>query len=137
VVAFCYHSASGSGEQVRSSAPVERLVAIFATMAAIVVGFPSLLLYVVYLLFPLVPLLYLLERGTGRRLFVVGAFVANFAVTLGNVEALLVGTPAEGLLAGLEPALTLATPPLYGIVLMLVGCVVYLRRIAPTRADPS
>ena len=128
VVAYCYHYAS---------APVERLVAVFATMAAIVVGFPSLLLYVVYLLFPLVPLLYLLERGPGRKLFVAGAFVANFAVTFGNVEALLVGTPGAVLLAGLEPVLTLATPPLYGIVLMLAGCVASLRRTAPTRADPS
>jgi hypothetical protein len=128
VVAYCYH---------RASDPVERLVAVFATMAAIVVGFPSLLLYVVYLLFPLVPLLYLLERGPGRQLFVAGAFVANFAVTLGNVEALLVGTPAAELLAGLEPVLTLATPPLYGTALMLAGCVAFLRRTAPTRADPS
>ena len=127
-VAYCYWQASG---------PIERLVAIFATMAAIVVGFPSLLLYVVFLLFPMVPLLYLLERGRARRLFVADAFVANFAVTLGNVRAALAGTPASDLLVVLDPVLTLATPPLYGIVLMLAGCVAYLRRRGPTPAAPS
>jgi len=128
VVRYCYRRASG---------PVSRLVAIFATMAAIVVGFPSLLLYVVYLLFPLVALLYLLERGPARKLFVAGAFVANFAVTLGNVRATLAGTPGAALLPALEPVLTLATPPLYGTAMMLGACVLYLRRRAPTPSTPS
>jgi len=128
VVRYCYRRASG---------PVSRLVAIFATMAAIVVGFPSLLLYVVYLLFPLVALLYLLERGPARKLFVAGAFVANLAVTLGNVRATLAGTPGAALLPALEPVLTLATPPLYGTAMMLGACVLYLRRRAPTPSTPS
>jgi hypothetical protein len=118
VVGYCYADVSG---------PVDRLVAIFATMAAIVVGFPSLLLYGVFLLFPLVPLLYLLERGPARTLFVAGAFVANFAVTLANVRNALGGTPAAALVGVLEPVLTLGTPTLYGVVLMLGGCVLRVR----------
>ncbi|WP_137286231.1 glycosyltransferase family 87 protein [Halorussus salinisoli] len=129
VVGYCYRRVSG---------PVERLVAIFATMAAIVIGFPSLLLYVVYLLFPMVPLLYLLERGPARKLFVAGAFVANFGLTLANVRALVGATPIpDGVLAVLTPAFTLATPPLYGVVLMLGGCVVYVRRTVLPRSTPS
>jgi hypothetical protein len=136
VVAYCYRRASTSTELGDPSSAVERLVAVFATMATIVIGFPSLLLYVVFLLFPMVPLLYLLERGRARRLFVAGAFVANLAVTLGNVRAALGGTAASDLLV-VDSVLTLATPPLYGIVLMLAGCVVFLRRTGPTPADTS
>lgn len=131
VVWYCYRRAS------RISSPVSRLLAIFATMATIVVGFPSLLLYFVYLLFPMVPLLYLLERGSPRKLFVAGAFVANFAVTLKNVRVVLAGTPAADVLPILDPVLTLATPPLYGTVVMLGACVLYLRRTEPTPATPS
>lgn len=131
VVWYCYRRAS------RVSSTVPRLLAIFATMAAIVVGFPSLLLYFVYLLFPMVPLLYLLERGPARKLFVAGAFVANFAVTLANVRVVLAGTPGAELLPVLDPVLTLATPPLYGTVAMLGACVLYLRRTEPTPSTPS
>jgi hypothetical protein len=140
VVWYCYRRVPGSGSGPNSnpsSDPIPRLVAIFATMAAIVVGFPSLLLYFVYLLFPMIPLLYLLERGPARKLFVFGAFVANFAVTLANVRAALAGTPGAGLLPILDPVLTLATPPLYGTVAMLGACLLYLRGRESTPADPS
>ncbi|WP_128478636.1 glycosyltransferase family 87 protein [Halorussus pelagicus] len=129
VVGYCYLNVSG---------PVNRLVAVFVTMAAIVVGFPSLLLYGVFLLFPLVPLLYLLERGPARTLFVAGAFVANFTVTLANVRNALGGTVLADLVGVLRPALTLGTPTLYGIVLMLCGCVVHVRNAAGTpEASPE
>lgn len=122
----------------RIETPVERLVAIFVTMVAMVVGFPSLLLYFAYLFFPMVPLLYLLEAGPARALFASGAFVANVALTLANVETLVTETPIpDGALAALDPALTLATPPLYGTVLMLAGCVLAVRRTASTPAAPS
>ncbi|NHN61285.1 MULTISPECIES: glycosyltransferase family 87 protein [Halorussus] len=125
VVAYCYRRIDG---------PVERLVAVFATMAAIVVGFPSLLLYAVFLVFPLVPLLYLLERGPARRLFVAGAFVSNVAVTLANVRALVGATPIPaGVLDVATPVLTLGTPTLYGVVLMLAACALAVRRTSPTR----
>ncbi len=117
-VGYCYRNVSGA---------MDRLVAVFATMAAIVIGFPSLLLYAVFLVFPLVPLLYLLERGPARNLFVAGAFVANFAVTLANVRSALAGTPFEGLVGVLRPVLTLGTPTLYGTLLMLAGCLVWAR----------
>lgn len=129
VIAYCYR---------RTGSPVEQLVAIFATMAAMVVGFPSLLVYFVFLFFPMVPLLYLLERGTARRLFVAGAFVANVALTAANVETLVVETPIpDAAFPVLEPALTLATPPLYGTVLMLAGCLLALRRRGSRRSAPS
>ncbi|WP_276302227.1 glycosyltransferase family 87 protein [Halorussus lipolyticus] len=146
VVWYCYRrisepssasEPSPESESNPASEPISRLVAIFATMAVMVVGFPSLLLYFVYLLVPMIPLLYLLERGPARKLFVAGAFVANFAVTLANVRRALVGTPGAGLVGVLEPVLTLATPPLYGTLAMLGACVWYLRRRGPTPAVPS
>jgi hypothetical protein len=100
-------------------------------------GVPSRLLYFVARLCPRVPLLDRLERGPARKLFVAGAFVANFAVTLGNVRAALAGTAGAALLPTLEPVLTLATLPLYGTAMMLGACVLYLRRRAPTPSTPS
>ncbi|USZ69885.1 DUF2029 domain-containing protein (plasmid) [Halorussus salilacus] len=129
VVAYCYR---------RVETPTQRLVGVFATLAAMVVGFPSLLVYFAFLFFPLIPLLYLLEPGTPRKLFAAGAFVANFAFTATTAGALVTATPIpDATLALLDPALTLATPPLYGTVLMLAGCVLAVRRTASTPAHPS
>ncbi|WP_132058657.1 glycosyltransferase family 87 protein [Halorussus amylolyticus] len=122
----------------RIETPIERLVAIFVTMTAMVVGFPSLLLYFVFVFFPMIPLLYLLDSGPARKLFVAGAFVANFALTAANVETLVTETPVpHASLAVLDPLLALATPPLYGTMLMLAGCVLAVRRTAPTPTAPS
>jgi hypothetical protein len=122
----------------RIETPIERLVAIFVTMAVMVIGFPSLLLYFVYLFFPMVPLLYLLAAGPERALFAGGAFVANAALTSANVETLVTETPIpDAVFGALSPALAFATPPLYGTVLMLAGCVLAVRRKAPTPTAPS
>ena len=129
VVIYCYR---------HIDTPIERLVAIFVTMTVMVVGFPSLLLYFAFVFFPMLPLLYLLESGAPRTLFVAGAFVANFALTAATVRTLVTETPIpDATLAVLDPALALATPPLYGTVLMLAGCVLAVRRTAPTPAAPS
>ena len=128
-VIYCYR---------KIDTPTQRLVAVFATMTAMVVGFPSLLLYFAFMVFPMIPLLYVLESGPARTLFVAGAFVANFALTAATVETLVTETPIpDATLAVLGPAFALATPPLYGTVLMLVGCVLAVRRTASTREVPS
>ncbi|WP_135806486.1 glycosyltransferase family 87 protein [Halorussus marinus] len=122
----------------RIETPIERLVAIFVTMAVMVVGFPSLLLYFAFLFFPLVPLLYLFEAGPERALFATGAFVSNVALTASNVETLVTETPIpDAAFEALAPALALATPPLYGTALMLAGCVLAVRKRAPTPTAPS
>lgn len=110
----------------------DRLVAIHGTLTAILLFFPSFFVYVVILYPTLVPLLYRLEHQPARRLFLSGAAVASFAFTLQSVEnaVSLVPAPASvtgAFLAVLEPLLTFGTPPLYGSVLMLAGCVAYRR----------
>lgn len=112
--------------------PTDRLVAIFGTVAAMVLVVPSLMLYVLYLTFPMIPLLYLLDGRTPRRLFVGGALLANFSFTGGGAVETITALPlpsavSSTLTAVLSPALTFGTPPLYGIGLMLLGCVVYRR----------
>jgi hypothetical protein len=105
---------------------VDRLVAIFGTVAAMVLVVPSLLLYVLYLTFPLVPLLYLLEGRRARRLFVAGALVAGVPFTGERVlEVVAVAPVPEGATVALSELLTFGTPPLYGIALMLAGCMAY------------
>ena len=109
--------------------PVDRLVAFFATVAAMVLVVPSLLLYVLYLTVALVPLLYLLEGRRARQLFVAGALVACVPFAGPRVVEPLASAPLpEGVLAGLSVLLTFGTPPLWGIGLMLAGCVAYRRR---------
>ena len=113
--------------------PIDRLVAIFGTVAAMVLVVPSLLLYAFYLTFPLVPLLYLLEGRRTRMLFVAGALVACVPLTGDRVTEALAVVPlpsaiSSGLASVLKAVLTFGTPPLWGIGLMLAGCIVYRRK---------
>lgn len=84
----------------------DRLVAIFGTVAAMVLAVPSLLLYVLYLAFPLVPLLYLLEGRRARRLFVAGALLASVPFTGQRVlEVLAVAPVPDAVTSGLSTVL--------------------------------
>lgn len=107
--------------------PVDRLVAIHATLTATLLALPSLLVYYVVLAFPLVALLYVLEQSRTRRLFVAGALLANLSLSFGGFRRLLtaVDLPAgieSTVLAAVRPVLALGTPVLWGSLLMLVAC---------------
>ena len=108
----------------------DRLVALYATLVAMLLFFPSLLLYYVFLTFPLVVLLYDLPQGWGRRLFVGGTLLATLSLSFNAVPrlvALLPLTPqtATQVAATLRPVFAFGTPVLYGCLLSLVGCLVY------------
>lgn len=112
---------------------LDRLVAIHATVSAMLLAVPSYFVYYVFVYFPLIPLCYLLRGRYARRTFLAGAFVANFAFTLRGAEnalsrADLPPAVADPLGGALAEAYALGPPPLYGMALMLVGCVVYRRR---------
>lgn len=114
---------------------LDRLVAIQGTLIAILLVFPSYPVYAVILYFPLVPLLYLLPAGRAQWLVVVGALLTNLSVRIDDVAQVLRISPLGPDLAGavvdaLEPGLTVATPPLLGLLLVLVGCVTYRRDAA-------
>jgi hypothetical protein len=107
----------------------DRLVALYGTLTAMLLFFPSLLLYYVYLTFPLVPLLYHLPRGWGRRLFVGGTLIATFSLSFRSVRPLLGlfldAARADAVAASIRPIFTFGTPVLYGCLLPLVGCLIY------------
>ncbi|WP_135535281.1 glycosyltransferase family 87 protein [Halostella pelagica] len=119
----------------------DRLVAVHGTVTATLLALPSYFIYYVYLIFPLVALLYLMETGPARKLFVAGAVLANFSFTLNNAEnvvRLLPEMVRPTLFAVVRPVLTLSTPIEYGMVLMLGACVVHrARRNSSVRTDAS
>jgi hypothetical protein len=106
----------------------DRLVAVFGTVAAVFLFFPSYPVYYVLLYYPLVPLLYLLD-GPCRGLFVGGATLATLTLRIEHVELTLSGVArgaVDAVVAALTPAFTLATPQLCGVLLMVAGCVVHV-----------
>ncbi|MFB6103496.1 MAG: glycosyltransferase family 87 protein [Halobacteriaceae archaeon] len=113
---------------------VGSLLALHTVLAAVLVVLPSYQVYYVYLLPSLVPLLLCLPAGPGRRLVVVGAALGTLTVQYPDVAYLLDEPTVVGelVLTVAEPVLTVGTPPLYGILLTLAGCVLLARRRAAT-----
>ncbi|PSQ19166.1 hypothetical protein BRD00_02665 [Halobacteriales archaeon QS_8_69_26] len=103
--------------------PVDRLVAVYVTVTAVLLFFPSYFVYLVYLYYPLVPLLYLLDGRSGR-LFAAGAVVAAFAFTPETTMGYLAGLP-DGVTAALRPAVEFASLSLVGLAITLAACVHY------------
>lgn len=114
----------------------DRLVGAYVTLAGTLLVLPSYPVYAVVLLFPQVPLLYLLEGWPGR-LFLAGTALLGATVRLDDLERHLlpalpdaVGGPAT---AVLEPTLTLTSPQLIGLTATLAGCLAYARGSTPDR----
>ncbi|WP_256298465.1 glycosyltransferase family 87 protein [Haloarchaeobius salinus] len=110
-----------------TSMPDRRLTAWFATLVAMLLGFPSYQVYVGLLLFPLFALLYLFPPGRARLLFLGGAALSTTVYAGGEFVAAAAAVPvAGGLLAGvLRPVLTLAAPATYGLLCCLAACVAF------------
>jgi len=112
--------------------PVDRLVAVHGLLVGLLLALPSYFVYYVLLYVSLIPLLYLLD-GPGRLPFVAGTVIANLTVTLDSVVRFVEAAPlppavAAGAIDVVRPIVTVATPPTYGLLLTLVGCVVYRYR---------
>ncbi|WP_440990840.1 glycosyltransferase family 87 protein [Haloarchaeobius baliensis] len=107
------------------STPDRRLTAWFATLVAMLLGFPSYQVYVGLLLFPLFALLYLFPAGRFRQLFLVGAALSTTVYAGGEFVAAAGAVPLVGDLLSdvLQPVLTLAAPATYGLLCCLVACV--------------
>lgn len=118
----------------RSVATVtQRLVALQATLLAVLVLFPFEPFYLSLSLFPLVPLLYLLERQPGWRLFLAGMLLLAMPITMSTVSVWVGQLPippetATIILAIAESAFAFALPPMYGVWLVLAGCVMFQHR---------
>lgn len=107
--------------------PQARPVALFGLLAAILLYFPSSYLYLVYLYFPLIPLLYLFE-GPGRPLVFGGGLLLTLPVQRDDfvraLASLPPGSAVDSLLVSVfGPVLTFGMPVLYGLVFVLAGCV--------------
>lgn len=108
----------------RIDSPVDRLVAMYATVAAVLLFFPSYFVYLVYLFYPTVVLLYLL-KGRSGQLFAAGVAVASLAFSPAVTLELLAGLPAplaDLATTTLRPAVVFASPALYGLGITLAAC---------------
>lgn len=117
--------------------PLARPIGLFGLLSAILLFFPSSYLYLVYLYVAFVPLLYLF-RGPGRSLFLVGSLLVTLPAQRGDVALVLdrlpTGPGVDGaLLEVVGPVLTVGTPVLYGLVLALIGCVLWTTGGSPRR----
>lgn len=127
---------------------VSRLVGLHVTILAILSVIPLEPFYLSLALFPMVPLLYLLDAGPvdpgcARPLYLAGALVAAIPVTLAGIEATLSVLPVPGavsgaILAAAPPVLSFALPPTFGVWAMLGACALYQHRaVAAESADPA
>ena len=112
-----------------------RLVALQATLLAMLALMPLEPFYVSLVVFPSVPLLYLLEGRWPRRLYLPGFLLASAPVTMTTVTVWVkrvapsTGT-AEAITALARDAFFFALPPMYGIWLMLGACILFQHRQA-------
>jgi hypothetical protein len=114
------------------STPLGRLRAAFATVAGVVLAVPSYFAYLPFVGLPLLALAYA-ERGRTRTLVVVGAALTvpayGLASVLRFVRALGLPPGAEApAVAALGATLTVASPPGYGLLLALAGCLLATAR---------
>jgi len=106
---------------------LDRQMAVFATVAVMVVIVPSLHWYLVLLFVPMVILVYLWQDGLGRYLFLAGGVLSSVTGTTADTLHYL-GKAPDVLAPVGRPIAVAATPHLYGVLLMLVGCGLYKYR---------
>jgi hypothetical protein len=110
----------------------DRTVAFFATLVALLVTVvPSTLNYVVYLFFPLLALLYLVEDRPTKLLFVAGLVLVSVPLYPQHVELIVEGVPlsagvADAVVTGTRSVLRYASVPLWGCSLFFLGALRYV-----------
>lgn len=119
---------------VRQDGVTDRLSTYLVAVVAMVLMSPaSNCLYVVYAYFPLLSLVYLMGSGRARSLLLVGTAAVSFPVQPAQIAAsfALIGVPtavSTPVLTGLQSALTVASIPLVGLLVIVVGCTLYSMR---------
>ncbi|NIB98673.1 glycosyltransferase family 87 protein [Halobacterium sp. R2-5] len=114
-----------------------RLVALQGTLLATLAMFPLEPFYVVLVLFPLLPLLYVLESGTPRRLVLLGSPLLLVSLTWPSAVTVANLLPAgsELVLDAVRPVFSFVLPPTVGTWLVLAGCLLYQHRAASEHAS--
>jgi|AntDeeMinimDraft_5_1070356.scaffolds.fasta_scaffold00684_3 hypothetical protein len=123
------------------------LVALLATLLGTMLVLPLEPFYFSLLYYPLVPLLYLLDPGRVRGVFVAGTVLLSAVISYPAVEGLLAIAPlpaetATALAAIARETFRFAQPPLIGALLVLAGCVLFQYEaardgISAERYEPS
>lgn len=103
----------------------DRATVLLATVVGITFVMPTsqdLDMYLVYA--PLVVLLYTERRALVHALYSVGAVVLVYNFSQNELRPVLgrLGAPGDAAMAVLDPVLTFATMPLYGLALLFAGC---------------
>lgn len=125
----------------RSRGPVDRMVAVLATLSAVLLVVPSYSMYFVLLFYPLLPLLYLLDRPEST-VFATGAVLLTLTLKFDDVVQVLefAGLPIPArvaVLAGARTAYTFGTPVLWGTLCLLLAGVWRLHGRQETTAEPT
>lgn len=103
--------------------PMDRLVAMGATVIAMLLVVPATFTYLPLVTYPLLPLLYLLD-GRVRSLSLMGWAITQLSLTLRReaiVSAVLPDPIAEATIEWLRTLLELGTPPTFGLLLLLAA----------------
>lgn len=119
-----------------------RLVALLAILLATLAYLPLEPFYYALLYYPLLVLLYRLEPGRVRRLFLAGTVALSLIVSYPAVEGLLAMAPlSAGTAATLDSAaravFSVVQPPLFGVALLLAACVLWQHERAAEVASTS
>jgi len=122
---------------------IDALVAFFATMVAMLITIvPSTVNYVVYLYFPLLALVYLTREPVAKYLFASGLVLVNLPIYPHHVEMLVGALPihpglGEAVLDIAWAFLTYSSIPLVGFLLLLAGCLRFVRVPDPLTPRPD
>lgn len=103
---------------------LDRDLAATGTVAAVVLVQPSLLLYPLFAFVPLLALLYRYD-GPGRGLLTAGAALLPVAISLPGIESVATALPAwaaDAVLWTARHLFLVGLPPLFGLLLVLAGC---------------
>jgi hypothetical protein len=123
-VAYIYYEAESD---------LDRTAAFFATVLALLVTIvPVTLNYVVYLFFPAIALLYLVDDPRVKQLFVVGLVLVNLPIFPEQVELIVGGLPlpavvGDAITGGARTVMTYASVPLWGFTALFAGCLRQVR----------
>jgi hypothetical protein len=100
-----------------------RLVGAYATLGGLLAFLPSFPIYLLFLAYPLVPMVYRFE-GRARRWAVGGGLLLALSLRLDDLRVVLapLGGTGDALLVTLTPLFTLVTPPLLGLAALFVAC---------------
>jgi len=108
----------------------EELFSILSTIIVVLITISSDPVDLVFLLYPLIPLLYILPTGLSRKLVTAGFGMLLIKITPTHISTLLrtIGVESGYLTDVLRPFLAFTSPSLIGVLLMLAGGTIFVSK---------